>query len=226
MNVILFGATGMIGQGVLRECLRDDSIERVLVIGRSPVRQEHPKLVEMLQPDSSDLAALDIDLADYDACFFCLGVSAVGMKEAEYRRITHDLTLAVARPLADANPELTFVYLSGEGADSTEKGRTMWARVRGGTENELLRLPFRAYVFRPGIVLPQHGVVSKTRLYRVLYTALGPLIPLLRKVAPNLVTTSEQMGRAMIAVAMPGFEATERILRTKDINRLTERTNS
>ncbi|WP_327065136.1 NAD(P)H-binding protein [Kitasatospora sp. NBC_01250] len=234
MNVILFGATGMIGQGVLRECLRDDAVERVLVIGRSPVQQEHPKLVEVLRSDPSDLSGLEAELAGYDACFFCLGVSAVGMPEAEYRRITHDLTLAVARTLAAANPGLTFVYLSGEGADSTEQGRVMWARVRGRTENELLRLPFRAFAFRPGVVLPQHGVVSKTRLYRVGYSVLGPLIPLLRKVAPNLVTTSEQMGRAMIAVATPGVvppgaDATRRILRTKDINRLTEhteRTNS
>ncbi|MFD8948344.1 epimerase [Streptomyces xanthophaeus] len=220
MNVILFGATGMIGRGVLRECLRDDSVESVLAVGRTPLGVSHPKLRERVQEDPSDLSAPDLDLSAYDACFFCLGVSSVGMKEEAYRRVTYDLTLAVARPLAAADPDLTFVYVSGEGTDSTGQGRSMWARVKGETENDLLELPFQAYMFRPGIVQPVRGIPSKTRLYRTLYAVTAPLISLLRRVAPNLVTTTEDIGRAMIAVATPGTGIPGRILRPADINRL------
>ncbi|MFD7096641.1 Rossmann-fold NAD(P)-binding domain-containing protein [Streptomyces xanthophaeus] len=220
MNVILFGATGMIGRGVLRECLRDDSVESVLAVGRTPLGVSHPKLRERVQEDPSDLSAPDLDLSAYDACFFCLGVSSVGMKEEAYRRVTYDLTLAVARPLAAADQDLTFVYVSGEGTDSTGQGRSMWARVKGETENDLLELPFQAYMFRPGIVQPVRGIPSKTRLYRTLYAVTAPLISLLRRVAPNLVTTTEDIGRAMIAVATPGTGIPGRILRPADINRL------
>ncbi|MFD9366105.1 epimerase [Streptomyces sp. NPDC060020] len=220
MNVILFGATGMIGRGVLRECLRDDSVESVLAVGRTPLGVSHPKLRERVQADPSDLAGAGVDPAAYDACFFCLGVSSVGMKEDDYWRVTHDLTLTVARPLAAANPGMTFVYVSGEGTDSTERGRSMWARVKGKTENDLLELPFRAYMFRPGIVQPVRGVPSKTRLYRVLYAVTAPLVPLLRRVAPNLVITSDTLGRAMIAVATPGTAVPAHVLRPADINRL------
>lgn len=222
MNVILFGATGMIGRGVLRECLRDDSVESVLAVGRTPLAVTHPKLRELVRADPSDLSAPELDLAAYDACFFCLGVSSVGMKEEEYRRVTYDLTLAAARTLAAANPRLTFAYVSGEGTDSTERGRSMWARVKGKTENDLLELPFQAYMFRPGIVQPDRGIPSKTRLYRTLYAITAPLFPVLRRVAPNLVTTTRSMGRAMITVAAaaPGDADTPRILRPQDINRL------
>ncbi|WP_405714587.1 epimerase [Streptomyces xanthophaeus] len=220
MNVILFGATGMIGRGVLRECLRDDSVESVLAVGRTPLGVSHPKLRERVQEDPSDLSAPDLDLTAYDACFFCLGVSSVGMKEEAYRRVTYDLTLAVARPLAAADPDLTFVYVSGEGTDSTGQGRSMWARVKGETEKDLLELPFQAYMFRPGIVQPVRGIPSKTRLYRTLYAVTAPLISLLRRVAPNLVTTTEDIGRAMIAVATPGTGIPGRVLRPADINRL------
>lgn len=222
MNVILFGGTGMIGRGVLRECLRDDSVDRVLAIGRTPLGVSHPKLRELVQDDPSDLSALAAELPGYDACFFCLGVSSVGMKEEAYRRVTYELTLAVARPLAAANPALTFVYVSGEGTDSTEQGRSMWARVKGKTENDLLKLPFQAFVFRPGIVQPVRGIPSKTRLYRTLYTVTAPLFPVLRRIAPNLITTTEALGRAMIAVAEPGADTSTRILRSQDINRLGE----
>ncbi|MBZ9599841.1 epimerase [Streptomyces erythrochromogenes] len=220
MNVILFGATGMLGRAVLRECLRDDSVTGVLAVGRSPLGVTHPKLRERVQDDPSDLAAAGVDPAAYDACFFCLGVSSVGMTEEDYRHVTHDLTLAVARPLAAANPGMTFVYVSGQGTDSTGRGRSMWARVKGRTENDLLELPFRAYMFRPGIVQPVHGVPSRTRLYRVLYAVTAPLVPLLRRFAPDLVITSEAFGRAMIAVATPGTEVPGHILRPADINRL------
>lgn len=222
MNVILFGATGMIGRGVLRECLRDDSVESVLAVGRTPLAVSHPKLRELVQADPTDLSAPGLDLASYDACFFCLGVSSFRMKEDEYRRITYDLTLAAARTLAAANPRLTFAYVSGEGTDSTEQGRSMWARVKGKTENDLLELPFQAYMFRPGIVQPDRGTPSKTPLYRAAYAVTAPLFPVLRRVAPGLVTTTRALGRAMIAVtaAGPGDADTPRILRPKDINRL------
>ncbi|MEV6733590.1 MULTISPECIES: epimerase [unclassified Streptomyces] len=222
MNVILFGGTGMLGRGVLRECLRDDTVTAVLSVGRTPLGVSHPKLRERIQDDPSDLSAPDLDLASYDACFFCLGVSAVGMKEQDYRRVTHDLTLAAARPLAAVNPRLTFAYVSGEGTDSTEQSRSMWARVKGETENDLLQLPFQAYMFRPGLVQPVRGVPSKTPLYRAAYLVTAPLFPLLRRVAPNLVTTTEALGRAMINVARPGADVRTRILRPQDINRLAQ----
>ena len=151
MRILLFGATGMVGQGVLRECLVDGDVTRVLCVGRKPTGQQHPKLSELVVPDMSDYSAVEDKLSDFDACFFCLGVSSVGMSEADYRRITYDLTLAAAQPLARLNPQMTFIYVSGAGTDSTERGPTMWARVKGATENALMRLPFRAaYMFRPG----------------------------------------------------------------------------
>ncbi|WP_327302742.1 epimerase [Streptomyces sp. NBC_01298] len=223
MNVILFGATGMIGRGVLRECLRDESVDGVLAVGRSPLAVSHPKLSQLVRADPTDLSLPGgPDLASYDACFFCLGISSFRMKEEEYWRITHDLTLAAARPLAAANPRLTFAYVSGEGTDSTESGRSMWARVKGKTENDLLKLPFEAYMFRPGIVQPDRGIPSKTPLYRAGYAVTAPLFPLLRRFAPDLVTTTGALGRAMIAVAAagPGDADTQRILRPRDINRL------
>lgn len=208
MKVILFGATGMVGQGVLRECLLDPGVEAVLSVGRTSVGVTHPKLREIVQ---SDLFALD-PIEGYDACFFCLGVSSVGMPEADYRRVTYDLTLSVARKVVSA--DLTFIYVSGEGTDSTERGRSMWARVKGATENALLAMPFKAFMFRPGYIQPLHGVRSKTRLYRMAYIAVAPIYPVLRLLFP--ATTTEQIGKAMLAVARHG--AGTRILRTRDIN--------
>jgi len=216
MNVILFGATGMIGQGVLQECLRDARVERVLAVGRTALEVEHPKLRQVVRSDLTDLSGMEAELADYDACFFCLGVSSVGMKEEAYRRITYDLTLSIARTLAAADPDQTFVYVSGQGTDSSEQGRSMWARVKGKTENDLLELPFRAYMFRPGFVQPMDGVVSRTRLYRLAYAITGPLVPLLRRLAPNAVNDNRQIGRAMLAVAATGPE--QRVLTPRDIN--------
>ena len=219
MKVILFGATGMVGQGVLRECLRDDRVGSVLAVGRTALGVAHPKLSELVHPD---LAALMGEpgtrarLTGYDACFFCLGVSSVGMDEAAYRGITHDLTLAVARPLSSWNPGSTFVYVSGQGTDSTERGRIKWARVKGETENDLLALDLDAYMFRPGYIQPLHGITSKTRLYRAAYVVTKPLYPALKRLAPNHVTTTEQLGRAMIAVAVEG--ARVHVLETRDIN--------
>jgi uncharacterized protein YbjT (DUF2867 family) len=220
MNVILFGATGMVGQGVLLECLRDEAVRQVLVVGRSPVGVQDPKLREIVLSDLADLSGIELEFSGYDACFFCLGVSSVGMKEDAYRRVTHDLTLAAARTVLAANPDpgLVFVYVSGTGTDSSEKGRQMWARVKGRTENDLLALPMQAYMFRPGYIQPVHGVVSKTALYRVIYRILAPVAPLLRRLLPNQATTTDRLGRAMIAVAASGAET--RILGSREINAL------
>ncbi|MFF2554505.1 NAD-dependent epimerase/dehydratase family protein [Nocardia sp. NPDC058058] len=216
MKVILFGATGMIGQGVLAECLRDERVQQVLAVGRGALGIESPKLRELVQPDPSDLSAISGELAEFDACFFCLGVSSVGMKEADYRRITYDLTLRVANTLAAANPKMTFIYVSGQGTDSTEQGRSMWGRVKGKTENDLLALPFQAYMFRPGFVQPMDGVVSKTPLYRAAYAVTGPLIPLFKRLAPNAVNDNREIGRAMISVAASGADT--RVLKPREIN--------
>jgi uncharacterized protein YbjT (DUF2867 family) len=217
MQVLLFGATGMVGQGVLRECLLDPQVTGVLAVGRSASGGQHPKLRELVQPDLFDLRTIETQLSGFDACFFCLGVSSVGMAEESYRRITYDLTLAVARTLARLNPRMTFVYVSGMGTDSTERGRTMWARVKGATENALLRLPFRAAcMFRPAMIVPLHGIRSKTRLYRALYAAAAPLLPWLYRRFPKYVTTTEQVGRAMLEVARRG--APKPVLENADID--------
>jgi uncharacterized protein YbjT (DUF2867 family) len=206
MNVLLFGATGMVGQGVLRECLLDPDVERVLSVVRGTSGQQHAKLRELVHQDFLDFSAIESEMSGFDACFFCLGVSSAGMKEERYRRITYDITMAAARTLARLNPGMTFIYVSGMGTDSSERGRTMWARVKGTTENDLLRLPFRAaYMFRPALIMPLHGVKSRTRIVRVTYALIGPLLPLLRAWMPKHVTTTEQVGRAMIAVAQKGW---------------------
>jgi uncharacterized protein YbjT (DUF2867 family) len=219
MNVLLFGATGMVGRGVLRECLLDPEVHRVLSIGRSATGQTHPKLREIVQKDLLGVAAIEPELWGFDACFFCLGVSSAGMKEDDYRRVTFDITLAVAQTLARLNPTMTFIYVSGAGTDSTEHGRSMWARVKGQTENALRRLPFKsAVMFRPAGIVPMGGITSKTRLYRTLYALTRPLWPVLYKAFPQFVTTTEQVGRAMITVAREG--APKPILETRDINAL------
>ena len=219
MKVILFGATGMVGQGVLRECLLDPDVARVLAIGRTATGQHHAKLHEILHQDLTDLSGISSQLSGYDACFFCLGVSSVGMAEPDYRRITYDLTLSVARTLAAQNPNMTFIYVSGTGTDSSEHGRSMWARVKGETENALLRLPFKAaYMFRPGYIHPMHGVVPKIRWIRVSYAIIGPFYPVLKGLFPTSVTTTEQIGRAMLRVARQGWA--KRVLESPDINSL------
>jgi uncharacterized protein YbjT (DUF2867 family) len=207
----------MVGQGVLRECLLDQNVESVLAVGRSPIGQQHEKLREIVRQNVADLDSVEDGLRGYDACFFCLGVSSAGMKEADYRRVTYDLTLSVARTLARLNPDMTFIYVSGAGTDSTGRGRIMWARVKGETENALRRLPFKAaYMFRPGVIQPLHGITSKTKLYRILYAVTGPLITLMRKILPRWVTTTELVGRAMIRVGMRG--ASKPFLENQDIN--------
>lgn len=219
MRVIIFGATGMVGQSVLRECLLDPAVETVLALGRNATGKRHPKLRDIVHSNFLDLSAIEDELAGYDACMFCLGVSSVGMSEERYRAITYDITLGVARTLVRLNPGMTFVYVTGMGTDSTEQGRTMWARVKGKTENDLLRLPFKAaYMFRPGGILPLHGVKSKTWLYQAVYIAMRPLYPVLRSLFPNAITTSEQLGRAMIKVVQSGHP--KPIVESGDINKI------
>jgi uncharacterized protein YbjT (DUF2867 family) len=217
MKIILFGASGMVGLGVLRECLLDEDVNSVLVIGRSALGQQHEKLREIVHRDLTSFENIEDQLQGYDACFFCLGVSSAGMREADYRRITYDLTMAAAQTLARLNPGMTFIYVSGAGTDSSGRGRSMWARVKGETENALLRLPFKAaYMFRPGLIQPLHGIRSKTRIYRVFYVILGPFVPWLLAMFPKYVTTTERVGRAMISVARQGFP--KPVLESQDIN--------
>jgi uncharacterized protein YbjT (DUF2867 family) len=219
VKVILFGATGMVGQGVLRECLLDSGVEQVLAIGRSATGQQHAKLQEIVQSDLFDLSSIEGRLAGFDACFFCLGVSAAGMSEQDYRRITYELTMSVAKTMAKLNPEMTFIYVSGAGTDSAERSRMMWARVKGTTENDLLKMPFRAaYMFRPGYIQPLHGIRTKTRWYGALYAVMGPLYPMWKRLLPNYVTTTECVGRAMLNVAR--HRAPRRFLENQDINGL------
>jgi uncharacterized protein YbjT (DUF2867 family) len=205
MNVLLMGATGMVGQGVLRECLLDAHVDRVTTLGRSVTGQQDAKLQEIAQADLFDLSGIEDRLRSVDVCFFCLGVSSFGMKEDAYKRVTYDLTLSVARTLLRLNPGLVFLYVSGASTDSSEQGKTMWARVKGRTENELLRTPFRrAYMMRPGGIVPLHGIRSKTAVYRLIYGVMGPIAPWLQRRFPKYITTTEELGRAMLAVAASG----------------------
>lgn len=219
MKILIFGATGMVGQGTLRECLLADDVTLVQTIGRTATGQQHPKLRELVQQDLFDYSTIEAELENFDACFFCIGVTSSGMAEAQYTRLTHDLTLAAAQVLARLNPQMTFVYVSGAGADSSEVGKVMWARVRGRLENALQRLPFKAvYVFRPGIIQPLHGIRSKTGSYRWFYALSRPLLPLLRAMMPNTVLSTEIVGRAMLAVARHG--APKAVLEAADISAL------
>lgn len=219
MRILIFGATGMVGQGVLRECLLDPGVSEVVTIGRNATGQSNPKLREIVHADLTDYAAIESQLTRFDACFFCLGIASAGMSEADYRRITYDIALAAARTLVRLNPAMVFVYVSGASTDSSEKGRWMWARVKGATENAIMRLPFKAsYMFRPGAIQPLHGIRSKTRLYRVIYELAAPLLPLLQRWLPDSITTTEQIGKAMLKVARDG--APKPILENADINRL------
>jgi uncharacterized protein YbjT (DUF2867 family) len=219
MKVILFGATGMVGQGVLRESLIDPGVERVLSVGRSPAGQTHAKLREVVHDNFTDFSAIEPQFAGYDACFFCLGVSSLGMDAERYRHLTYDVTMAAAATLARLNPGMVFIYVTGRGTDSTEQGSRRWARVKGKTENDLLKLPFKAaYMFRPNGIQPLHGVRSKTRWINAVYAVSAPLLSYLTRATPGLMTTSEKLGRAMIKVAREGFA--KRILESEDINRI------
>lgn len=221
LSILLFGASGMVGQGVLRECLQDAAVSRVVSVGRGLLGIRHPKLKEILHGDMSDFHALEDQLYGFDACFFCLGVSSAGMSEAAYSRITYGFATAAGSTLARLNPEIVLTYVSGSGTDSTERGRVMWARVKGKTENALLRLPVKAaYMFRPGIIDAIHGEKSKTTAYRIIYGLMRPVMPLLRRFFRTSVLTTEQIGKAMLRVVKIG--ATKRILEVKDIYALSQ----
>jgi len=216
MNILLFGATGMVGRGVLRECLQDPDVESVQTVGRSATGVNSAKLQEILHQDLWHYEAIEAALSGFDACFFCLGVSVRGMAEEDYERVTYGITIAVAEVLCRLNPAMTFIYVSGAGTDSSEKGRSMWARIKGQTENALLRMPFAwAYMFRPGLIQPLDGIRSKTTWYRVLYAFSKPFLPLLRWTFPDFVLTTRQIGQAMLTVAADGYP--KRILESKDI---------
>lgn len=219
MKILLLGTSGMVGQGVLRECLLDPDVQSVLSIVRSPTGQQHPKLRELVHVDFFDYSAIEPELTGYDACFFSLGITSAGMTEQPYYHVTYDLTMEAAQTLARLNPRMTFIYVSGAGTDSSESGRTMWARVKGKTENALLHLPFKAaYMFRPGVIQPLHGITSKTKLYRIFYSVAKPIFPLLKAVFPRQITTTEQLGHAMLQVAKRGYPTP--ILESRDINTL------
>jgi uncharacterized protein YbjT (DUF2867 family) len=216
MKILVFGASGMIGQGVLRECLRAPDVSEVIVVGRTPLGVTDAKLREVVHADFTDFTPVEAQLA-CDACLFCLGVSSAGMSEADYTRVTYDYTLAAARSIVKVSPQAVFIYVSGAGTDSTEKKGGMWARVKGKTENALLAMPFRAvYMFRPGGIQPMHGAKSKTRSYRIAYTVAWPLLPLLKAV--GAITTTERMGLAMLNAVRHGAPA--KLLGTKAINQL------
>ncbi len=209
MKVIIFGATGMIGQGVIRECLNDPEVESVLSVGRTSTGLQHEKLREVKHRDLQNLSTIEEAITGYDACFFCLGITSAGMTELEYQRVTYDITLAVAQTLVKLNAGMTFIYVSGAGTDSTEQGRNMWARVKGKTENALLRLPFKAaYMLRPAYIQPMNGIVPRIRWYRRVYAVMGMFYPLLKVIFPKYVTTTEILGRVMIKIAKQGAPKT------------------
>jgi uncharacterized protein YbjT (DUF2867 family) len=220
MNVVIFGASGMIGQGVLRECLHDPDVGIVKAVGRSPSGASHPKLHDVVWSDMRSFAGIEAELRDVDACFFCIGVTSAGLAEAAYERVTYDIPVAAATTLARLNPSMTFVYVSGAGADSSERGRVMWARVKGRAENAILRMPFKGYVFRPAMVEPLHGIRSRTAMYNVLYALLRPLLPVFRRVFRTYVLTTEEIGQAMLGVAKRG--APKQVLESRDISALLE----
>ncbi len=212
-SIIITGTTGMVGEGVLLECLEHPDVSRVLSISRRPIGRSHPKLKEIIVPDFLQLSMDDPNLKGYDACFFCAGVSSIGKKEPEYTKLTHDTTLHFANVVAHQNPGMTFIYVSGAGTDSTEHGRQMWARVKGRTENALTRLPFKkVYNFRPGFMKLTSGQKNELPLYK--YFAW--LFPILKIVMPNSTSTLKQVGQAMINSLIIGYE--KQVLGVRDIN--------
>ena len=221
-NVIITGATGMVGKGVLLECLDHKDIREVLVIGRNSMGVEHPKLNELIHKDFTDFSDVRNQLSGYDACYFCLGISAAGLKEEQYKKITYDFTLALANMLVEIDPEMTFIYVSGEGTDSSEKGRMMWARVKGKTENDLLNLGFKqAYMFRPGAIIPLRGIKSRTKSYQFMYDYFLWLVKGIKAIAPNSVVNTTQIGLAMINAMLRGYD--KKVLKPKDIIILSNR---
>jgi hypothetical protein len=217
LRVIITGVTGMVGEGVLHECLHHPQVESVLVINRKPCDVKHPKLKEIIHHDFFNVTPLSAELARYNACFFCLGISSIGIKEEEYFRVTHTLTLHIARVLCNINPDMTFCYVSGASTDSSEQGRSMWARVKGKTENDLFKLPFKqVYAFRPGYIHPTPGLKNTHTLYKYIQWLYKPL----RALFPNALATLCQVGYAMINAALYGYP--KKILEVKDITILAQ----
>jgi len=203
IKAIITGSTGMVGEGVLHVCLYCHDVESVLVINRKPCGVSHPKLKEIIHKDFLDLSPIENQLADYNACYFCAGVSSMGKSEGEYKKITYDLTLSFANSLVQLNPDMVFTYVSGVGTDSSEKGKSMWARVKGKTENDLLKLPFKdAYMFRPGYIQPIKGLKNTYKVYKL----LSPLYPLFEKLFPKYVVTLKEIGNSMINITLNGYE--------------------
>ncbi|NJD21854.1 MAG: epimerase [Melioribacter sp.] len=212
IKTIITGSTGMVGEGVLHECLKHTDVESVLVINRNPCGLTHHKLKEIVHKNFFDLSQIENQLSGYNACYFCAGVTSVGKKEDEYRHITFDLTMSFAKTLQRLNPEMIFTYVSGVGTDSTEKGKSMWARIKGKTENDLLKLPFKAaYMFRPGYIQPTKGLANTYKIYKVFI----PLYPIFKKLFPKYVVTLEEVGKAMINVTLDCPE--KKILECVDI---------
>ncbi|MEO8447789.1 MAG: NAD-dependent epimerase/dehydratase family protein [bacterium] len=218
MKVIITGASGMVGEGVLYECLNDPRVSGVLVVGRKPCGHTHPKLTELIKSDLYDLSGIESQLKNYDACFFCLGTSSIGMKEEDYFKITNTLTLNFAKTLTRLNPDMTFCYVSGKSTDSSEKGKLMWARVKGKTENDLMKLPFKSvYNFRPGYLQPTKGLKNTLGAYKY----FSWMYPVIRPLFPNYVGTLRELGLAMINSADKGFD--KHVLEVKDIRELSEK---
>lgn len=219
MNILLFGATGMVGQGVLRECLLDPKVDAVTTVVRATTKPQDAKIREILLPDFSAVETIADQVRGCDACLYCAGVSVAGLTEEQYSQVNYDLPLKIATLLARVKPAMTFIYVSGAGTDRSERGLFMWARVKGRTENALLRLPFKAaYMFRPGLIQPLHGIQSKTAWYRMFYAMTAPIYPLLLRLMPGLITTTEQLGRAMLLVAQRGWK--NPIVESADINQI------
>ena len=219
-NVIIVGATGMVGQGVLLECLDHDQIGAVLVIGRTTLGLQHDKLNEIIHDDFTDFILLREQMSGYDACYFCLGVSAAGLNEEQYSRITYDFTMALANVLFQMNANMTFIYVSGEGTDSTEKGRMMWARVKGKVENDLIKMGFKqTFMLRPGGIIPLRGIKSKTKSYQFFNDYFGWMLKGLKTIFPNAICNTTQIGQAMINATLVGYDRT--VLKSRDIIELS-----
>lgn len=219
MKVIITGSSGMVGKATLLECIESDQVNQILLINRTTINYKHKKVTELLHKDFSDFSLVKDKLNGYDACFHCMGVSAFGLNEEQYSHFTYDMTMALANTLYELNPNIVFNYVTGAGADSTEKGKIMWARVKGKTENAILKLGFKdAYAFRPGAILPEKGVKSKTKLYNFIYIITKPFYPLMRKL--KSVTPSSKVGLAMINSVM--YPQEKKHLEIENINRLAD----
>jgi len=222
MNILIYGSSGMIGQGVLRECLKADDVESVTAVRRSPLNEKHPKLDQVVSEKLTFTLPGKNDAGNWDACFFCLGASSSGMTEEQYNRLTFSLTLDVAAHLMRLSPGMTFIYVSAAGADTSETGKSMWARIKGKTENALFRQGFSSVVvFRPGVIQPLHGIRSRTPSYRFLYCMMAPVLPMLKRMMPDSILTTEEIGRAMLNAVR--YNCSNVVLEKEDISRLARK---